>query len=157
MKQTMILIALTIFVLLVIWLIPSEKNKTETISDTKNTTEEKINNFGHLKDLIVLNTPEEDEIVSSPILIKGEARGSWFFEGSFPVVLVDWDGKIIAQGNVTAKGEWMTENFVPFSASLDFVTPDLNVQDYGFLILKKDNPSGDPIRDASVQIRVRFK
>jgi hypothetical protein len=93
--------------------------------------------------------------ITSPLTITGQARGTWFFEASFPVVLTDWDGKIIAQGIATAKSDWMTENFVPFEAKLEFTKPVYNNR--GTLILKKDNPSGLPQYDQAYEIPVVFK
>jgi len=87
--------------------------------------------------------------------VKGEARGNWYFEASFPVVLTDWDGLIIASGVATAEGNWMTTDFVPFTATLDFTKP--NYGSNGSLILKKDNPSGLPENDDSLEIMVKFK
>lgn len=97
--------------------------------------------------------------VSSPLTVTGEARGFWFFEASFPVVLVDWDGRIIAEHYATAEGEWMTEEFVPFSFTLEFDTPPgpggpIN---RGALILQRDNPSGLPENDAAVEIPIMFE
>lgn len=97
--------------------------------------------------------------IRSPLTVTGEARGYWFFEASFPVVLVDWDGRIIAEHYATAESEWMTEEFVPFSFTLDFETPPgpggpLN---RGALILQRDNPSGLPENDAAVEIPVIFE
>lgn len=119
--------------------------------------EEFKNNFQGTRkdDLIVLKTPYPGQTVSSPLEIKGEARGTWFFEASFPVFLTDWDGLIIAQGIATAKSEWMTEDFVPFEAKLEFIKP--NVKNNGSLILKKDNPSGLPQNDNALEIPVFFK
>jgi hypothetical protein len=59
---------------------------------------------------------------TSPITISGTARGNWFFEGSFPISIVNWDGLIIGEGIAQAQGEWMTENFVPFTAT-SFIHP----------------------------------
>ena len=113
-------------------------------------------------DLIRLKTPLSNQTVTSPLVIKGEARGYWFFEASFPVFLTNWDGLIIAQGIATAKSDpanpdgvnWMTEDFVPFEATLNF-TVDPNVySNRGSLILKKDNPSGLPEHDDALEIPV---
>ena len=107
--------------------------------------------------LIRLTAPLPNATVSSPLTITGEARGYWYFEASFPVVLVDWDGRIIAQGIATAKDEWMTEEFVPFEATLTF-TADPNVySNRGALILQKDNPSGLPEYDDALEIPVVIK
>ena len=107
-------------------------------------------------DLIRINTPRPNQTISSPLTITGEARGNWYFEASFPVVLTDWDGLIIAQGIATAKSNWMTTDFVPFKATLTF-TVDKNVySNRGSLILKKDNPSGLPEHDDALEIPVMF-
>ncbi|MCF7844064.1 Gmad2 immunoglobulin-like domain-containing protein [Candidatus Gracilibacteria bacterium] len=105
--------------------------------------------------LIRVNNPRPNQVISSPLIIEGEARGFWFFEASFPVVLTDWDGLIIAQGIATANGDWMTENFVPFTAKLEFKNP--TYKNNGALILRKDNPSGLPEHDDALEIPIIFK
>ncbi len=106
--------------------------------------------------LIQLETPQSDEVVKSPLIIRGRARGAWFFEGSFPVTLTDWDGKIIAQGIAQAQGEWMTTNFVPFEATLPFTLEKDVYSNRGALILRKDNPSGLPEHDDALEISIKF-
>jgi len=90
------------------------------------------------EDLIRVFSPQANEKVSSPLLIKGEARGFWFFEATFPVKLLDDKGNIIAQHYAQAKGDWMTEDFVPFESELVFEAPTTQK---GWLVLEKDNPS----------------
>lgn len=113
-----------------------------------------------LADQIVVTTPVPLGTVSSPLTITGEARGPWFFEASFPVVLTNWDGLIIAEGIATAEGEWMTTDFVPFIATLEFTSPyEVGQESFmsrGSLILKKDNPSGLPENDAALEFPVTF-
>lgn len=106
------------------------------------------------KDLIRLETPLPNSTITSPLLIKGEARGNWFFEASFPIYLTNWDGLIIAEGYATAEGEWMTTEFVPFTATLTFKNPEY--KNNGSLILKKDNPSGLPEHDDALEIPIFF-
>jgi len=117
---------------------------------------EDIGNTVEKNDLIILDSPRPNEEIASPLIVSGQARGYWFFEGSFPVILTNWDGLIIADGIATAQDEWMTEDFVPFKASLDF-TADTGVSNRGSLILKKDNPSGLPENDDALEIPVFFK
>jgi len=115
---------------------------------------ENIGNELNKSDLIRVVSPRPNETIRSPLKIAGEARGIWFFEASFPVFLTDWDGKIIAEGFATAKGDWMTTEFVPFEAALAF-TPEANIySNRGTLILKKDNPSGLPQNDDALEIPV---
>jgi len=112
-----------------------------------------------IADTIVVNTPTIDATISSPLTITGQARGPWYFEASFPIVLTDWDGKIIAEGHAEAQSDWMTTEFVPFKATLTFATPAAGdpAKNRGTLILKKDNPSGLPENDKALEIPVEFK
>jgi hypothetical protein len=118
--------------------------------------------WAHSEDAMIrIAVPKPGATVSSPLTVTGQARGNWFFEATFPVVLTDWDGRIIAQTQARAQGDWMTTEFVPFTATLTFQNPTAsNGADYakrGFLIFKKDNPSGLPANDDSREIQVLFK
>src|ERR1035437_8055733 len=114
------------------------KNNKQQVSKTTTT----IPNESIKTDIIRLNTPLPNQIISSPLVIKGQARGSWFFEASFPVFLTNWDGLIIAQGVAQAKSDWTTTDFVPFEAILTFTVDKKSYSNKGTLILKRDNPSG---------------
>jgi hypothetical protein len=106
-----------------------------------------------LDDLIVVTSPLPSAKMSSPVTIKGSARGSWYFEAVFPVSLRDANGTEIATGTAHADGDWMTDNYVPFTATLTFSKPATAT---GTLILQKDNPSGLPANDKSLSIPVTF-
>jgi hypothetical protein len=99
----------------------------------------------------VFNVKSGDKI-SSPLLVKGEARGYWFFEASFPVELRDSNNNLIKQFVAEAKDEWMTEEFVPF----EFVLNALNFKGNAFLVLKKSNPSDLKENDDQLKISVSF-
>ena len=77
---------------------------------------------GLKEDLISVSIPKPSQVVRSPLSIEGEARGNWYFEASFPIKLIDADGRELAQGIAQAKSDWMTENFVPFEGSEVTVT-----------------------------------
>jgi len=124
--------------------------------DDKHFTED-VSAVSQKDDLIRVTSPRPGETVSSPFSVTGEARGNWFFEASFPVFLTDWDGKIIAQGFAQAKGDWMTVDYVPFTATLTYTTDAQTYKDSGTLILKKDNPSGLPEHDNALEIPVRIR
>jgi len=128
---------------------------TRAVEDIGNEIE-KIN-------LIRISTPRPNALVETPLVIKGEARGYWFFEATFPLELLDEEGNMIAQGYASATGDpetfggagWMTEEFVPFISELTFTkTPHTKK---GTLILKKDNPSGLPEHDDELVVPVEFK
>lgn len=102
--------------------------------------------------LIHVTTPLSGSSVTSPLTVKGEARGVWYFEASFPVRLLDESGKEIAVAPAQAQGDWMTEDFVPFEVTLSFPT----TTGFGTLVLQKDNPSGLPEHDDMISIPVVF-
>lgn len=105
------------------------------------------------KDLLQVSSPAAGETVGSPLIVSGIARGSWYFETSFPVRLLDNAGKELAAVPAAAQGNWMTNNFVPFIATLDI---DAGAVKEGKLILKNDNPSGLPENDKSIEIPLKF-
>ncbi|OGG45392.1 hypothetical protein A2673_01215 [Candidatus Kaiserbacteria bacterium RIFCSPHIGHO2_01_FULL_50_13] len=119
---------------------------------------ENIGNELEKMDLIRLESPRPNAVVLSPLEIKGEARGSWFFEASFPIVIVDWDGKIIGQGYAEAEGEWMTTEFVPFVATVEFDVSQISgaYANRGTLILQKNNASGLPEHDDALETPIFF-
>lgn len=103
---------------------------------------------------VYLTNIERDSEISLPIDIEGQAVGNWFFEASFPATVINDKEEIIAQGIMQAQGEWMTEEHVPFKGKLERIT------DYtgpAFIVLKKDNPSGEARFDEDVKISVIIK
>jgi hypothetical protein len=103
-------------------------------------------------DAIQVTEPQPGATVSSPLVVRGQARGTWYFEASFPVHLLDDERNELAVAPAQAQGDWMTEEFVPFEVSLNFTTTATS----GFLVLEKDNPSGLPEHAASIEIPVNF-
>ena len=102
---------------------------------------------------IDIDSPAANAVTNSPLTVTGKAKGTWYFEASFPVYLLDDRGKEIATTHADAHGDWMTENFVPFAATLTFTTNAPS----GTLVLHNDNPSGLPENDKSVTIPVNFQ
>lgn len=98
-------------------------------------------------------TPNSNETVKSPIKIEGRARGLWFFEGSFPIKLLDGNGKEIVTVVAQAQGDWMTENFVNFKATVEFGKPQT---EKGVIVFEKDNPSGLPQNADKFRVPVVF-
>lgn len=103
---------------------------------------------------IRVTEPKAGSVVTSPLRVSGEARGTWYFEASFPVKLLDANGRELAVFPAQAKGEWMTENFVPFEVMLEWSRVDTPT---GVLVLEKDNPSGLPEYADELRIPVRFE
>lgn len=115
---------------------------------------EDIGNELEKTNLITIDSPRPNAVITSPFEVSGQARGTWYFEASFPVKLLDGNGEQLAITPAQAQGDWMTENFVPYKATLEFTAP---AADTGTLVLEKDNPSGLPENADSLIVPVRFR
>jgi hypothetical protein len=111
------------------------------------------NNGIILRDFIKVVNPTPNQLIQSPLIIEGEARGNWFFEASFPVKLLDENNEVLGTTIATALTDWMTTDFVPFRAEIEFETP---IIEKGKLVLEKDNPSGLPENSAEFIVPVNF-
>ncbi len=96
---------------------------------------------------------KKDQVVTSPLTIEGSAKG-FYFEGSFPIKVLDANRKEIGSGIAQATKDWMTTEPVPFKATVTFKSPTTNT---GYIVFMKDNPSGLPENDASFELPVKFK
>jgi len=145
MKKMILILGVIIIVVVVLGLIFDWGRRDYTINPPADKS-----------DLIQVFYPETGSVVKSPLHVFGKARGTWFFEASFPVILKDMNGNVISTGIAQADGDWMTTDFVDFTADLEFSTATGTAVSIGELILKKDNPSGLPANDDSISIPVRF-
>lgn len=93
-----------------------------------------------LSDLIQVEKPLPNMDISSPLQIKGKARGYWFSEGVFHIRMEDTHGHLIAETTAHARGNWMTEDWVRFSSELSFDNAPSDERVY--LVFEKANPSG---------------
>ncbi len=98
-------------------------------------------------DLITVDLPFPDAVTGKDFTVLGKARGTWFFEASFPVKVLDKDGKVLFSTPAQAQGEWMTTEFVPFKAEIKIPQSYIGP---ATLVLEKDNASGLPEHDASI-------
>ena len=106
-------------------------------------------------DDISITTPFVNQVIASPFTLSGEAVGNWYFEATLPVKLLDADGDVLVQTYVTAQDEWMTTDFVRFEGLLEFAAPEDS--DKGTVVFMKDNPSGLPEHDDSVEVPIYFR
>ncbi len=132
----------------------SQESKTEdplpTAAEVKLNSAEKH----RFTDLLKVKTPQENQSFSSPTTLEGEARGYWFFEADAPVELVNENFEPMAKSYISAQGEWMTDDWVPFEGTLEFPTPSTQK---GYLIFHRANPSGLEENAMSDTLEVSFK
>jgi len=99
-------------------------------------------------------SPKIGESVNSPLKIIGRVKGGWFFEGSFPVKLMDKKGNIFAESYASSiNGDWMNGGWIEISANVSFLNQSITE---GFIVFEKDNPSGIDAYDYSVSMPVKF-
>ncbi len=105
------------------------------------------------KEGILISSPKVNEKIKSPLKIEGKAKGNWFFEAQFNAVLFDAYGNKLGEAILTAKGDWMKEDFVPFEGELNFIQPSTSL---GKLKFFSANPSGLPEKQKIYEMNVQF-
>ncbi|MCR4325798.1 MAG: Gmad2 immunoglobulin-like domain-containing protein [Patescibacteria group bacterium] len=104
-----------------------------------------------LHELVVVSSPRQGATVGHSFLVVGEAPGSWYFEASFPIKVTDESGNTIGTAVAQAQSDWMTTELVPFSAA---ITTDESYTGPATIALLRDNPSGLPENDDSLEIDI---
>ena len=100
---------------------------------------------------VVVNSPAPGATVGKSFTVTGEAPGNWYFEAVFPIQVRDKDNNKIGQTQGQAQSDWMTEAQVPFTATVTLDTP---YSGPATLVLLKDNPSGLPQNDDSLEVPI---
>lgn len=106
-----------------------------------------------LPNVVVVTSPTPGAEVSDPLVVTGRARGYWFLEATFPILLIDDSGYTVAEGVAHATSDWHTTDMVPFEAKVD-INSKAHVKS-GIIKLEKDNPSGS--NADYVEIPITFK
>lgn len=99
-------------------------------------------------------SPKAGQEIGSPLIVEGQARGTYFFEASFPIKITDEFGNVLGSSYVQAQSDWMTESFVPFRGEITYKSSKAGK---GYLVLQKDNPSGLPQYDKEFKMPVVLK
>lgn len=103
--------------------------------------------------VISVETPSPDSVTGKEFEVRGVARG-WYFEGSFPVEILDMNGKVLVAVPAQAQSDWMTSNPVRFIAKIKVPMTYIGK---ATIVLKKDNPSGLPEHDASMSFPITIE
>jgi len=108
-----------------------------------------------ISDRVVVATPMPGATLVSPAVVRGQARGGWFFEGEITLQLLDGERNVLARGFATAQANWMTNDFVPFEGTLTFESRPGVTE--GVLVVKNNNPSDNRDLDEAMEIPVVFR
>lgn len=162
MTQKSIIITILVLALLGVGVYALVRNNPSTLdpNDNGNVLDPNTNGGNDLDNtpiqhaMIRVTSPLPNTQIESPLTITGEARGGWYFEATFPVKILDADGRVLGQHYAEAQGEWMTNDFVPFRSTLSFSTPTTPT---GTLVIEKSNASGLPENADEIRIPIRFE
>lgn len=159
--STLVIAVLLIVIALLVWLLVGKKAEAPTVTGEPNTVGNTTNtgtpggvtspSVKPLHERIVVTFPKANESVPKKFTLTGKAPGNWFFEASAPFMIQAEDGSKIAQGITTAQGEWMTTELVEFKAEVS-INPAYSGP--ATLVLLKDNPSGLPENEDSLEIPI---
>jgi len=125
---------------------PTTANSTSSTQTAATTTPEQP-----LHTRVVVTAPVSGATVGQTFTVSGQAPGNWYFEAVFPIKVVDGDGNAIGHGQGQAQSDWTTTAQVPFTAT---VTLDAPYHGAATLVLLKDNESGLPENDDSLEVPV---
>jgi len=103
---------------------------------------------------IIISEPKPNEKIKSPLIIKGRARGNWFFEAEFTAELYDAQNNFLSRAILTATEDWMTSNFVPFEGKLVFLQQTASS---GILRFLSANPSGLIEHQKVFEVPIQFE
>lgn len=103
---------------------------------------------------IIVLSPVQNTIITSPLIVEGLAKGTWYFEANLPIEIVDARHRSLGKKYATATKDWMSESLVPFKGEIEFQKPGTRT---GYLILRKDNPSGMKGNEKSFEVPIDFE
>lgn len=121
-----------------------------------NLVESRLPDVGEFRvhnNLILIIDPIPEAKIQNPTTVTGIARSDWYSDESFSVVLFDGNGEEISAALAKIKAGSKSTDFLPFTATLNFIKPDTQT---GVLIFKKINQSGMSVDSDSISVPVQF-
>ena len=103
---------------------------------------------------LILNNLKENDLLQTGFIIEGKVKDNFFFEGTFPIEVQDMSGNGLGTLFATSKTDWMTSDYIEFKTEpINFDKKD-NTE--GYILFKKDNPSGLSENDRTIKLKVKF-
>jgi hypothetical protein len=163
-SSTIVIALLIIIIVLLSWLLIAQKaeapttlgspTSTTTIPANPDTTGSTTSVPVPLHSKIAVTYPKANAQVPKTFTVTGKAPGNWFFEAQAPIMVQIEDGSKIAQSQMLALDDWMTTDLVNFKAEITITEA---YSGPATLVLIKDNPSGLPENDDSLEIPIVIK
>ncbi|MDZ7799100.1 MAG: Gmad2 immunoglobulin-like domain-containing protein [Patescibacteria group bacterium] len=137
----LVLILIVIGVSSIYWFTKGSVNKqtNQAANENENLEKTRPGNREGLSNEIVVENIEDNQVITSPLTIEGQAKGTWFSEGEMPFRLVSQGGLVLREGSIFADGNWMTDNFVDFKVEIEFEAENI---EKGYIYITQSNPRG---------------
>ncbi len=153
-----IIVAIIVIVGILFFAFKTPKNsqlppKGDTQGDTTNNNS---NTPPPANQMITITSPKEGDTVDATngFTVTGQAKGNWYFEATAPIAIYAKNGIKLTETYISAQGEWMTTNFVPFSGTISpFLT---NGATEGYIEFSNSNPSDNEGFRRSLRVNVKF-
>lgn len=148
-----ILGAIILFIVLITGNPKMDQEQVLTTPETMESTENSIVN----PETFTAELNQNDTVTAGQT-ITGSVPGFWFFEGSFPVDLVDGDGNVFVTVLATSPEDWMTPEIIPFTITLP---ETLAYTGTGKIVFTRNDPSDGessiPASETTATILVNFQ
>ena len=125
---------------------PAALSQASTSSDTAPSTTPMVSESG-----VEVDAPLQNQHAGHTFTVSGKAPGPWFFEAQFPMMVRAQNGTVVGRATAKAKGNWQTTGTVAFETVMQI---DATYNGPATLVLLKDNPSGLPQNDDSVEVPI---
>lgn len=112
-----------------------------------------VKTYVELPSLVTVSNPPKNSVIGDVLELKGQARGYWYFEGQFPVSVIDDTGYIVAQGTARAMSDWKTTDMVPFEMNIEITS--VAQSETGIIKIIRDEQKGSNAQ--YVEVPVKFK
>lgn len=96
-----------------------------------------------------ITSPSAGATTTSPLVVTGVAPSDWYFEAVFEAVLLDAQGKVLAEAPAQAQSEWTTPGPVPFKVNFTYA---ISSTQPGTIVLTEDQ-TGEPDQGDATPVR----
>jgi hypothetical protein len=134
----------------------SSGNIPDNTPSTSHTSDGNQNNPPVAEKMITVTSPKAGNSVDATngFTVTGQAVGNWYFEATAPVIVYGKSGNVLERSYITAQGEWMTTDFVPFKGTIQpFLTKG---ETEGYIEFQNSNPSDTEGFRRSLRVNVTF-
>ncbi len=105
-------------------------------------------------DLLVFQ-PQAQQKILPPLTITGQARGYWFYNNEFPVIVYDSTDTAIAYGVAKTTADTNTKEFLPFTAVIEEYT-FLPAKKRGYILFQRSTGDIQQGRQNTARVPIQF-